>query len=232
MKHFVFLFSFVLCFSGFTQLLNKDVKQNYPTSYYFESQRMVLFRSLVSNDAFLPTPLGERANEMARSAWSHQLGICVGLSPHFYLDGGVSLLQNAEAYAFSSLDSDSTYAYQTRYRYLALPLQLKVTFGQKIKLYGGLGLIPALYQGYEQDLQWSNALGAKYDDQIKVNNAMNSFTISWLASVGITAPLGNNYALRFGALYRKQLNNSYGPYEDYIHKSMGWGLNIGLSKQL
>ena len=58
MKHFVFLFSFVLCFSGFTQLLNKDVKQNYPTSYYFESQRMVLFRSLVSNDAFLPTPLG------------------------------------------------------------------------------------------------------------------------------------------------------------------------------
>jgi hypothetical protein len=232
MKHFVFLFSIALCFSAYTQLLNKDVKQNYPTSFYFESQRMVLFRSLVSNDAFLPTPLGERANETELTAWSQQLGICMGLSQHFYLDGGVSFMQNGEAYAFSSLDTDSTFAYQTRYRYLALPLQLKMTFGDKLKFYGGAGIVPGLYQGYKQDLQWSNALGAKYDDQITVNNAMNSFTISWLASVGITAPLGNNYALRFGALYRKQLNNSYSPYEDYIHKSYGWGFNIGLSKLL
>lgn len=232
MKHFVFLFFITRCFAGFTQLVNKDVQKDYPTSYYFESQRMESFRSLASNDAFLPTPLGERANEMALTAWSHQLGICVGLSQHFYLDGAVSWLQNAESYAFSSLGSDSTYAYQTRYRYLALPLQLKVTFGQKFRCYSGLGLVPALYQGYKQDLQWTNALGAKYDDQINVNNAMNSFTLSWLASVGIEAPLGNNYALRLGALYRQQLNNSYSPYEDYIHKSKGWGLNIGLSKKL
>lgn len=232
MKHFVSLFFISLYFAGFTQLLNKDVQKNYPTSCYFESQRLELFRSLASNDDFLPTPLGERANEMALTAWSHQLGICVGLSQHFYFDGAVSWLQNAEAYAFSSLDSDSSYAYQTRYRYLALPLQLKATFGQKIKFYGGLGLVPALYQGYKQDLQWSNALGAKYDDQIKVSNAMNSFALSWISSVGIEAQLDNNYAFRLGALYRNQFNNSYGPYEDYIHKSMGWGLNIGLSKKL
>ncbi len=219
-------------FTGFAQLLNKDVKSNYPTRYYFESQRMEMFRSLVSNDAFLPTPLGTRADEIAQKAWSHQIGICMGLSKNFYLDGAVSWMQNAEAYTFAAQDSDSTFAYQTRYRYLALPLQMKVTFGEKIKFYSGLGLVAALYQGYRQDQQWSNPLGAKYDDQIKVNNAMNSFTLSWLCSAGFEANLDNDYSLRIGVMFRSQLNNSYSPYEDYIHKSMGWGLNFGVSKNL
>jgi hypothetical protein len=156
----------------------------------------------------------------------------MGLSKNFYLDGAVSWMQNAEAYVFAAQDSDSTFAYQTRHRYLALPIQMKVAFGEKIKIYSGLGLVPALYQGYRQDLQWSNPLGAKYDDQIKVNNAMNSFTLSWLCSAGFEANLDNNYSLRLGVLYRSQLNNSYSPYEDYIHKSMGWGLNFGVSKNL
>lgn len=232
MKHIVILFFLTLCFAGQTQLLNKDIKSNYPTRYYFESQRMEMFRSLVSNDAFLPTALGTRADEFELKAWSHQIGICMGLSKNFYLDGAVSWMQNGEAYAFAALDSDSTFAYQTRYRYLALPLQMKVTFGQKIKFYSGLGLVPALYQGYRQDFQWSNPLGAKYDDQIKVNNSMNSFTLSWLCSAGFEANLDNNYSLRLGLLYRSQLNNSYSPYEDYIHKSKGWGLNFGFSKNL
>jgi hypothetical protein len=232
MKQFLSLCLFVLTSTSFAQIVNKQLKSVYPTTYYFETQRMEMYRSLVSNDDFLPTPLGERANEMALTAWSHQLGICVGLSQYFYLDGGVSWLQNGEAYAFNDLNSDSTFNYETRYRYLALPLQLKVAFGQRLKCFGGLGMVPALYQGYKQDLEWTNALGAKYDDQIKVNNTMNSFTLSWIGSVGIEAPLGNNYAFRFGAMYRSQLNNSYSPYEDYIHKSKGWGLTIGLSKQL
>jgi hypothetical protein len=232
MKHLVFLLLMTPAFTGFAQLLNKDVKSNYPTRYYFESQRMEMFRSLVSNDAFLPTPLGTRADEIAQKAWSHQIGICMGLSKNFYLDGAVSWMQNAEAYSFATQDSDSTFAYQTRYRYLALPLQMKVTFGEKMKFYSGLGLVPALYQGYRQDLQWSNPLDAKYDDQIKVNNTMNSFTLSWLCSAGLEADLDNNYSLRIGLMYRSQLNNSYSPYEDYIHKSMGWGLNFSVSKNL
>ena len=227
------IFCLLLC-SGLAkaQLFNENLKGIYPTQFYVESQRMELFRDLTSNDAFLPTPLGERANESSLTAWSQQLGLCLGLTKFVYLDGGVSWMQNGEAYAFSDSNSDSTFDYQTRYRYLALPLQLKLTFGDKFKFYGGFGLVPALYQGYKQDLQWTNALGAKYDDKIKINNAMNSFTISWIGSAGIDLQLDENHRLRLGYLYRKQLNNSYGPYEDYVHKSYGWGFNIGLSKLL
>jgi hypothetical protein len=38
--------------------------------------------------------------------------------------------------------------------------------------------------------------------------------------------------LRLGAQYRRQLNNSYDPYQDYIHKSAAWGLNLGLAKKI
>ena len=231
MKHLFLLSLLLLTHMAKAQLFNANLEGIYPTQFYFESQRMELFRSLASNDAFLPTPLGERANENPLTAWSHQLGICVGLSKHLYLDGGVSWLQNGEAYAYSATNSDSTYAYQTRYRYLALPLQLKMTFGQKFKFYGGLGVIAALYQGYQKDIQWTNALGAKYDDQIQINNTMNSFTLSWLGSAGFDMRIDAAYHLRLGVLYRSQLNNSYSPYEDYIHKSYGWGFNLGLSKQ-
>jgi len=229
----ILIFAFLVITKGaLAQIVNSKIKAVYPTSYYFETQRMQMFRSLLSNDNFLPTPLGERANEIPLSTWSHQIGICVGLSRFVYFDGGVSWMQNGEAYTFESLDSDSSFNYQTRYRYLALPLQLKMAFGDQFKFYGGIGIVPGLYQDYKQDLQWTNPLGAKYDDVVKINNNMNSFQFSGLGSVGIEAQLDNNYTIRFGALYRRQFNNSYNPYDAYVHKSFGWGLNLGLCKKL
>jgi opacity protein-like surface antigen len=229
----ILIFAFLVITNGaLAQIVNSKIKAVYPTSYYFETQRMQMFRTLLSNDNFLPTPLGERANEIPLSTWSHQIGICVGLSRFVYFDGGVSWMQNGEAYTFESLDSDSSFNYQTRYRYLALPLQLKMAFGDQFKFYGGIGIVPGLYQDYKQDLQWTNPLGAKYDDVVQINNNMNSFQFSGLGSVGIEAQLDNNYTIRFGALYRRQFNNSYNPYDAYVHKSFGWGLKLGLCKKL
>jgi len=177
----ILIFAFLVITNGaLAQIVNSKIKAVYPTSYYFETQRMQMFRTLLSNDNFLPTPLGERANEIPLSTWSHQIGICVGLSRFVYFDGGVSWMQNGEAYTFESLDSDSSFNYQTRYRYLALPLQLKMAFGDQFKFYGGIGIVPGLYQDYKQDLQWTNPLGAKYDDVVQINNNMNSFQFSGL----------------------------------------------------
>jgi hypothetical protein len=89
-----------------------------------------------------------------------------------------------------------------------------------------------LYQSYRQDQQWTNALGAKYDEQIKVNNGMNSFTLSWISSAQIELPMNPTLRLRLGVYYRQQLNNSYDPYQDYIHQSVAWGLNFGFAKKI
>jgi hypothetical protein len=61
---------------------------------------------------------------------------------------------------------------------------------------------------------------------------MNSFTLSWISSVNLEIPMNPTLRLRLGVQYRRQLNNSYDPYQDYIHKSAAWGLNLGLAKKI
>lgn len=214
------------------QIVNKEIQSKHPTQVYFETTRAQVYRSLLPNENFLMVPLGERGREVPMYAWSHQFGIQAGLSKHFLIESGLSWMQNGEAYSWKSLDTDSSYSYQTRYRYLALPLQLKYSLGNKISFNVAAGLIPALYLSYRQDQQWTNPLGAKYDDQIKVNNTMNSFTLSWTCAAGIEIPMNPTLRLRLGLQFRQQLNNSYDPYQDYIHKSMAFCYNIGLSKKI
>lgn len=228
-----FLGIFSLCaFLVNAQIVNKQIRSNYPTQIYFETTRAQVYRSLLPNENFLLVPLNERGYEVPMYAWSQQMGIQLGLSKHFFIDGGLSWMQNGEAYSWKSIDTDSSFAYQTHYRYLALPLQLKFSAGNKIAFYTGAGLIPALYLSYRQDQQWTNAMGAKYDDQIKVNNTMNSFTLAWTCSAGLSIRLNPTLNFRLGLQYRQQLNNSYDPYQDYIHKSKAFCYNFGLSKKI
>jgi hypothetical protein len=230
----IFLLSFIIgfVFVAQAQIVNDKIKRQYPTQYYFETSRSSVFRTLQENTDFLTIPLGERANEIPLHLWSQQMGVCLGLSKHTLIDAGLAWMQNGEAYSWKSTDTDSSFAYQTRYRYLALPVQFKFAFGEKISFSVGAGLIPALYQSYRQDQQWTNALGAKYDEQIKVNNGMNSFTLSWISSAQIELPMNPTLRLRLGVYYRQQLNNSYDPYQDYIHQSVAWGLNFGFAKKI
>lgn len=227
------LLLFLLCLNwSSAQLMNKDLKSTYPSQYYFESTRAEVFRILNPNTDFLPQALGERANEIPLTLWSQQVGLRLGLSKHSYLDAGISLLQNGEAYAWASTVNDSSFAYQTRYRYLSLPVQYKFSFGQKVSFQVGGGLIPGIQQSFRQDLQWSNALGAKDDDQIKVNNELNGFVLSWVASAGFSIPLNPQLNFGLGAQIRQQLNNTYNPYQSYIHKSQAWGITMGLYKKM
>jgi hypothetical protein len=230
----IFLLSFIVgfVFAAQAQIVNDKIKRQYPTQFYFETSRSSVFRTLQENTDFLTIPLGERANEIPLNLWSQQMGVCLGFSKHSLIDAGLAWMQNGEAYSWETLDTDSSFSYQTRYRYLALPVQFKLAFGEKITFSAGAGLIPALYQSYRQDQQWTNALGAKYDDQVKVNNGMNSFTLSWVSSVHLEIPMNPTLRLRLGVQYRRQLNNSYDPYQDYIHKSAAWGLNLGLAKKI
>lgn len=227
----LFVFLGVL-FTSKAQIMNDQIHLKPATQFYFETTRAKVFRELTPNANFLAVPLGQRAFETPLTAWSHQLGIQTGLSKHIIFDGALSWMQNGESYTWQSSETDSSFSYQTRYRYLALPLHLKYSFGQKISIYTGAGLIPALYQSYRQDVQWTNALGAKYDNQIKVNNNMNSFTISWSCVAGMEIPMNASVRLRFGVQFRQQLNNSYNPYQDYIHKSKAICFNFGLSKKI
>ncbi len=237
------LFTFLLlnCFSQIvtkqesnskdkSELKQKTVKDTV-SIFYVEANFASSSRKLEPNVDFLNKPLGERANESKLGIWSYSLGMTTPLSNHIYFDGALSLLRNGEQYSWKSNTSDSTFNYQSKYNYIALPLQIKLQGGKKLKYFVGGGLIPQMNFSYKQMQQWTDSLGAKGDEAIKVNNEINSFAFSWVVSAGLELQFENNFGLRLSASYRNQVSNTYIEFSDYIHKSNAIGVNIGITRK-
>ncbi|MBU3661431.1 MAG: PorT family protein [Flavobacteriales bacterium] len=209
----------------------KKAEKDTSSRFYAEASFASSFRSLESNVDFLNKPLGERANESKLGIWSYSLGMTTPMSNHIYFDGALSLLRNGEQYSWESTISDSTFNYQSKYNYIALPLQIKLQGGKNLKYFIGGGLIPQMNFSYRQNQQWTDSLGAKGDEKIKVNNEINSFAFSWLVSAGLELQFENNFGLRLSANYRNQISNTYIEFSDYIHKASAIGINIGITRK-
>ena len=234
----------LLLLNSFSQIVTKEQKKTEDKSlqrkktikdtssrFYVEASFANSFRSLESNVDFLNKPLGERANESKLGIWSYSLGMTTPLSNHVYFDGALSLLRNGEQYSWKSNTSDSTFNYQSKYNYIALPLQIKLQGGKNLKYFVGGGLIPQINFSYKQTQQWTDSLGAKGDETIKVNNEINSFAFSWVVSAGLELQFENNFGLRLSASYRNQISNTYIEFSDYIQKANAIGVNIGITRK-
>ncbi len=234
----------LLLMNSFSQIVTKEQKnsENRPiqkkntakdtsSRFYVEASFVNSFRSLESNTDFLNKPLGERTNESKLGIWSYSIGMTTPLSNHIYFDGALSLLRNGEQYRWESKTSDSTFNYQSKYNYIALPLQLKLQGGKNLKYFVGGGLIPQMNFSYKQEQQWTDSLGSKGDETIKINNEINSFVFSWVVSAGLELQFENNFGLRLSASYRNQISNTYIEFSDYIHRANAIGVNIGITRK-
>lgn len=218
--------------------LNQSQKKSWtnckmPTQLYFESNRSQCYRSLVSNEDFLNTPLNERANEISSPLWSFGLGMESCLKTWLKLEAGMNYLQNGEAYKYISSINDSTFNYISHYRYIGMPIALNYHYGNKFSLYGGLGINPLLYSSYIQKRNWTNALGKKGEDEIKLENQeFSSFVIQFYAQIGFQYIGQDGWGIFSKAVYRQQVTNSYSKTNDFIHKANGIGISFGLTKTL
>ena len=212
-------------------LQKKKTVKDTSSRFYVEAIFATSFRSLESNVDFLNKPLGERANESKLGIWSYSLGMTTPLSNHIFFDGALSLLRNGEQYSWKSNTSDSTFNYQSKYNYIALPLQIKLQGGKNLKYFIGGGLIPQMNFSYKQNQQLTDSLGSKGDETIKINNEINSFAFSWVVSAGLELQFENNFGLRLSASYRNQISNTYIEFSDFIHRANTIGVNIGLTRK-
>ena len=187
------------------------------------------FRDLQSNPDFLNKPLGKRADETNLTVYSGTLGMTIPIAKYLYVDGGFSFMQQGEQYTWKSTTSDSTFAYQTNYNYLALPVQLKFQTGKQLKFFIGTGLAPQMFQSYRQRQQWSDSLGAKSSAVVKQNYDCGTFNLAWITSAGVQLQFNGNMGIRLSGMFRKQLLDTYSKYADYIHKGFAYGLNIGIT---
>jgi hypothetical protein len=189
-------------------------------------------RFLSPNYDFLPEELGERSNETSLKTYSFGLGLKGHISRNFIWDGGIAYFQNGEQYVFKSLAGDTSFSYQSYYKYIAMPVRLNFTFGKSVKFFGGVGLVPQILVNYRQNQQWETKLGSNEKNTIKNKDNYSSFVVGAIFNLGIELNLNSGYGLFISPEYRYQLTNSYTKTASYIHRSFGLGVNIGITKEM
>lgn len=209
----------------------KNKSRDSSSLVYFDFQKLTTRPTLTQNTAFLSVPLGERANETALKVWSYQVGICSPISKSLSFDGGLAMIQTGEQYSWNSTTTDSSYSYTTKYRYFGMPLQLKYQTGKDFVFFIGAGVIPQLFQSYQQAISWTDSLGNAGKKSLNDETMCQSFVLSALASTGIQLHFKSNYGLRFSFYYRYQLTNTYGPYQYFKHYSTGIGGGVALTRK-
>ncbi len=227
---------FIICFTSKAQLINESKAQskfsfNQNNTLYFGIDFHNTFRELYSNTAFLSSPLGEREYEVPRWMNSYSLRVEIPVFRIFKINSGLSFQQNGESYNWNSVSTDSSFAYQTSFKYIAMPIQLSIEYGNKISIYAALGLSPAIFNSYLQKSQWTNELGSIDSDETNIQDNCNSFIISFQGNLGMHYHFSEHIGAQLSALYRTQLNNTYKEFEDYIHKAYAVGLNLAISYQ-
>ena len=230
------LFFLLLVNFSFAQLIGNDLqkvkmKADTSSSFYAEVGYFSVSHTLKSNPDFLNKPLGERANEKNTKLWSYTLGMVSPIARHFYFDGGLSFIQNGEQYSWNSATSDSTFNYKTKYRYLGMPLQLKFQSGKDFQYFVSAGVVPQMYMGYLQSQNWKDSLGGSHEAKVKQFNNINSFVLSAVGTAGIVLNFQSGIGLRLTAQYRRQITDTYGEYNGYLHKTTAVGFTFGLTRK-
>lgn len=235
MRQVIFLLLILLNFQCKSQITFSEKVKNdslFRNQAYVAFNRTNSYRTLVPNDNFIPGSLGERMYEKALNTYSFGIGLKGHITKFLIWDGGLMYLQNGEQYKFISVNSDSTFSYQNYYKYIAMPIKLNITIGHKLRLFGGVGIIPQLFMNYKQNQQWETTLGSRESSTIKSKDGFNYFTTSYICNLGVSIHMKNNFGIFISAEYRSQIQNGFGKFSYFKHKSFGSGISVGISKEL
>ena len=246
MKYIVLVFCFLTSNFIFSQIVDlnsiQKKKQNLKDTsvqVFYEMSSYLMKRELSLNPYYNGTVLGEKINETPRRMFSHSLGIRVPIMNVVFLDAGLAWVQNGENYAYSNTDNDSSFIYNTSYRYFGMPVNLNFNLPLNpsnehtlLGLFLRIGAIPQLYQSYLQKTEWTTSLGSKESEKIKALDNPNTFMFSWHLSSGISLLSKTNYGFKLAVHYKYSLTNTFTKYGDYIHIPYGLGYSLSLIKNL
>jgi hypothetical protein len=189
-------------------------------------------RSLLENEAPFGDSLSYFKNETPLNTWSFGLSISNKVNSFIKWEGGICILRNGERYSFAQ--GDSSYSYTTRYSYIGMPIKLVFNYGETINFYGGFGLIPQIFLGYNKAVKWTNNDGASDGETLKVKEgyAPSSFVLSTVFNVGISMKIQERWSVFVSPEYRLQLNSSFDEKDEFIHKARALGISFGLIRYL
>ncbi len=200
------------------------------TTLYLVSNWSNTFRTLVPNKGFYGDSVGNRAFEKPLNTWSFGLGMQNNINKFLFWDGGISFTRNGETYRFE--EADTNYTYTSVYTYISMPLRLNFTYGKKFQVYGGLGLVPQMFTGFKQEINYTRKDGSEDSQTIKTKNGYNPFVVSAIFNVGCMYHFNNGWGLLLSPEARIQLSSTYGKQEGFIQKAKCLGVTFGIIKSL
>ncbi len=184
------------------------------------------YRALKVNEGVFAKPIAQRSDETWTSFWSYGIGFQSEISNHFSWEGGMALQRNGEKYSFE--EADTLYSYTTRYSYIAMPIKVYYKTGKAVKLIAGIGVVPQIFLGYKQDINWKSKNGIKGSEERKETVGYNSFVLSSVFNLGVEFEMNENWDVFILPEYRLQLTNGYGEKLAYKHFARAIGFNMGL----
>ncbi len=184
------------------------------------------YRLLKVNEGLFAQPIGVRADEKHASFWSYGIAFQSEISNHFMWEGGLALQRNGEKYSLE--ESDTLYSYTTRYSYISMPIKFYYKRGKTVKWIAGVGIVPQIFLGYKQDVNWKKTNGVEGSEAIKETIGYNSFVLSSVFNLGVELEMNENWSIFFLPEYKLQLTNGYGEKKSYKHFARAIGFNLGL----
>lgn len=231
-KFFPFLISVFFSALTFGQINNKgeaseaigdsiETKSNfYVSAQFFNATRQI--EDLSSSQRFDSLSFEEPINTQG-----FEIGTIITLSKRLQLGVGLNLFSGGETWSFADSLSDSSFTYTNKYRQMGVPLRLSLFFGNKLKYYGFLGLIPSTILNRRYESSFTRAEGFEVENDVeRTNDDINSFQLIGTAGAGLSYQLGP--ASIFAQVeIRQHLTNTYtGIFLNHTQRLVGGSVGL------
>lgn len=184
------------------------------------------YRTLTTNEGIFAQPLGQRVDEKPMWSVGYNLGVRTPLAKGFKLEIGAGYESNKEKYDFES--SDSVYRYTNNYHSISIPIKIAYTFGDQIKFYGALGVVPKGFITMTKKVTSLDINNKEATEKFRERDKYNLFLVDAAASIGTQIKLSDNYGIYANIEGRRQLNSNYNKQYPYNRKPFALGFNIGI----
>lgn len=186
---------------------------------------------LEQNDNAFGKPVGVRADEQLINTWSYQFGVRNRLSKYFSLEIGLSFDSYKTRYQGFAQDLGVDLNYSRNVKTMALPIQGFFTYGKRVQVLAGLGVIPFIPTKKIIETTTSTPTGPHFE-RVRSMQGLSSFGLGVAFSAGIQYRFWRYSSLYVIPGYTLNLTNVYGKQEPHKEWFNAVNLRFGIAVHL
>lgn len=182
------------------------------------------FRILQKSPTAFGKELGDRNDEKPLFTQSYELGLLSKLNKNWWFNLGISYTSFGEQYQIDWVDS--SFAYQNKYNWLAVPFRIQFEGPSKIGFFINSGLQGQMLSSYRHEEQRSID-GINSESTDKSTSNIRGISLSTTSVLGIKPKISPQVRLILAYSFQFQLSNSYVKQFAYTHQAYSHMFRFG-----